>query len=175
MRFEFPWVLEHTKDVTDFQWLIVTGIGFLLVALLMARFVWPSMVKPYLVNRDQGIRQAAEQVETTLRETASLRNDYRRRLEQIHDETRQRMEEAVHEADNLRTTILAEAQQNAEALVRRGNDEVERERAKAMARLRTQFIQGVIGAANDAASRSLDDSHQRRLIDAFINDLGVKS
>ena len=69
MQLQFPWVLEHTKDVTDAQWLIITGIGFLLVVFLIVKFVWPIMFQPHLVQRQQGIEHAAAQVESTLRET----------------------------------------------------------------------------------------------------------
>lgn len=175
MHFEFPWVLEHTKDVTDAQWLMVTGMGFLLIVFLVVKFVWPSMIRPHLVQRQHAITQAAEQVESTLRETKALRDDYVQRLDRIEDETATRIAEAVREAEELHKRILAEARESAEALISRGHGEVERERAKAMARLRTEFVRGVIGAAEFAAAKSLNAAHQRRLVDEFVNELGAKS
>jgi len=172
---EFPWILEHTKEVTDLQWLMVTGIGFLLVAWLVLAKVWPGMIRPHLVERHQGIIQAAEQVESTLRETKELRDDYRSRLEGIEHETKRRLEEAVHEAEALREQILAEAAANAKAIVSRGEEEVSRERAKAMVLLRRQFVEGVIGAAQYAASRSLGAPQHKRLIEEFTKELGARS
>jgi len=71
--------------------------------------------------------------------------------------------------------ILAEAKQAALVISRRGEDEVAREQAKAMVHLRSQFVEGVIGAAKHAAANSVTDTHHRRLIEEFTKDLAVKS
>jgi len=171
---KWPLILEHPAEYSDLQWLIVRGIGFVLVLWIIIKFIVP-MFKGILDTRQTAIVEAATQVETTLRDTQEMRNDYRQRLAQIEDETRQRLADAEREAEDLKERILAEARQNAAALVRRGEDEVARERAKAMLHLRTQFVKGVIGAAKHAATSSLDTSHQRRLVDDFVKDLGAKS
>jgi F-type H+-transporting ATPase subunit b len=175
MKFHFPWVLEHTDKVTDVQWLVVSTIGFLLVAWLVVKFVWPQMIQPHLTDRHRSIVQAAEQVETTLRETQQMRNDYKQRLERIEDEAERRIAEAMVEAANLRGQILDEAKQTAGGLARRGEEEVDRERAKARQQLRTQVVQGAINAAQYAATNSLNDSNKRRLSDEFVAELGGKA
>lgn len=171
----FPFVIEHTKEVNTLQWLIITGIGFVLLALLVMRWVWPSMIQPHLAERLKNIQENARQIETTLRETDEMRGDYRGRLERIHDETERRMEEAVREAESLREQILAEAQVTARGIVRRGEEEVGRERAKAMVTLNRQFVDGVIGAARYAASQALDGPSHSRLVDDFTRNLGASS
>jgi len=175
MDLHFPWILEHTKEVTDLQWLIVTGIGFIFLSWLAVKKVWPGMVQPHLEERQKAIAHAAEQVDSTLRETEEMRNDYLRRLEEIQEETRRRLEEAVQESDRLRETILAEARETAAALVRRGEAEVGRERAKMHSRLRTEFVEGVINAARHAAVTSIDSANRKRLLSEFVKDLGGAS
>src|SRR5947207_1460840 len=91
--FEFPWKLEHTSQVTSTQWLIISLVGFALIVWVFLKFVWPSMVRPHLVDRHRGIVEAARQVESTMSETRQLRDEYQRRLEQIHEETQRRIEE----------------------------------------------------------------------------------
>jgi len=174
MPFEFPWTLHPPPGVSKGQWLVILVIGFALIALIVWRFIVP-MIGGFLSERQKAIAEAANQVEETLRETEILRNDYWQRLEAIEEETERRMEEAVREAEALRERILAEARQNAEALVRRGEEEVARERAKALALLRTQFVEGVIRAAEHTAARSLDAAQQKRLVDEFVRNVGVKS
>ncbi len=173
-EFKWPFILEHPAEFSEGQWLVVRGIGFALVLWIIVKFIVP-MFKGILDTRQAAIVEAATQVETTLRDTQEMRNDYRERLAQIEDETRRRLADAEREAEDLRERILAEARQNAAALARRGEDEVARERAKAMLHLRTQFVKGVIGAAKHAAAGSLDTTHQRRLVDDFVKDLGAKS
>jgi len=167
-------ILEHPAEITDAQWLIVRGIGLLLVAGIVWKFLVP-MVGSLLSERQAAISEASTQVEATLRETEELRNDYRRRLETIAGETERRIQEALREAEALRETILDEARHTAAAIVSRGHDEVERERAKARVHLRTQFVHGVISAAEHAAARSLDSSEHRRLVGEFIKDVAARS
>ena len=176
MPFELKWpfILEHPSDVTDLQFLIVRGVGFLLVTWLVVKWLWPSMIRPHLVDRERGIAESDAQVTDTLRETKEMRDDYQSRLQGIEEETEQRMTAAVLEAEQLSDTILAEARQTATTIVRRGEEEVARERAKAMVQLRNQFVNGVVGAAQHAA-RSLGEGDQRRLVEGFIKDLGAAS
>ena len=171
---KWPFILEHPAEYSDLQWLAVRGIGLVLLAFVFVKFVWP-MVSVHLISRHAAIVEAASQVEETMRETEEMRNDYRVRLESIHHETQLRLDEAVRESEALREQILAEANVNAEAIVRRGEEEVGGERAKAMITLRRQFVEDVIGAAHYAASRSLGAPQQRRLIEEFTKDLGSRS
>src|SRR2546423_4919886 len=152
---KWPFILEHPPEINDIQWLIIRGVGLVLVAWVIVKFIWPSMIRGHLVDRHAAIVEADKQVEETMRETAEMRDDYRVRLEGIHHETQRRLDEAVHEAETLREQILAEAHANAQAIIRRGEEEVARERGKAMVLLRRQFVEGVIGAAQYAAARSL--------------------
>jgi F-type H+-transporting ATPase subunit b len=100
-----------------------------------------------------------------------MRNDYRQRLENIEEETKTRLEAAVAEAGRLREQILEEARGLAADIVRRGEEEVAQERAKAQAHLRIQFVDSVIRAAGYAASRSLTDADQGRLLGEFVREV----
>lgn len=167
---KFPFILEHPAEYSDLQWLIVRGVGFVLVAWIFMKFVLPMIQQP-LRERQGAIITAADQVEQTLKETEEMRNDYRTRLTGIEEETGRRLEEAVREAEELSDRILAEGRQTASALARRGEDEVERERAKAMVSLRSEFVDGVIGAAQNAARQVMDAGHQKRLVADFVKEL----
>ena len=169
-----PFILEHPHEITDVQWLIVRLIGLVLLVWITVKFILPAQIKPHLVSRREDIQTADNQVEETIRETALMRDDYRVRLEKIEDETEARMAEAVREADDLRNHIITEAKQMAEAIVRRGEDEVSRERAKSMVGLRRQFVEDVINAAEHAAGK-LDAPNQKRLFDLFVSNVGDKS
>jgi F-type H+-transporting ATPase subunit b len=170
----FPWQPHPPEGTTLTQWLIVLIPGFLLAALVYNK-VMRSMVGPHLVSRRESIAEAAEQVETTLNETQELLRDYRQRLENIEDEAEARMAEAVSEAGDLREDILREARATCDGIVRRGREEVERERAKERARVRSEYVESVIRAASHAAAGSVGGPHQDRLVDDFIGGLGRRS
>lgn len=176
MPFEFhiPFELHPPPGVSPTQWLIVLVAGFVLLAFIVVRFIFP-MIGVQLTARQAAIAETAQQVEATLKETEELRSDYQMRLERIEDETEARLQEAIREADLLREHILSEAKQNAEGILRRGQEEVERERAKALANLRNEFIEDVIQATEFAVARSMSDTTQKRLVQEFVKNVGTKS
>ncbi len=169
-----PWILEHTSDVTDLQWLVIRTVGFVLLAAIVVRFIVP-VIRRMLETRRQTIIETAEQIRQTLDETERLRDDYRDRLERIADETSMRMQEAVREAEDLQAHIREEARQQAEAILERTRRELRRERAKAMAHLRIEFTDTVIEAARYAASRTLTRERQADMVSTFVRDLGTKA
>ncbi len=167
-----PFILEHPGDINDIQWLIVKGLGLLVVVFVILKFIWPTMIQPSLTQRQLDIAHQADQIEETLKETEQLRNDYRNRLAKIEDEAKARLDEAVKEADDLRNKILVEARITVEALENRGRMELERERAKAVVSLQRKFVEDVIGAAQYAAEGSLDAGMHDTLVADFVGKVG---
>jgi len=173
--FSNPFILEHTSDISDIQWLMVRSAGFVLVAILIVKWVWPTFFAPSLKDHQEGILHAQASITSTLNETAAMRDEFRARLQGIEDETERRMEEAVQEAVRLKSHILSEGETLAAAIIRRGEDEVIRERDKAFVMLRKEFIEDVIGAAQYAAEKSLNVGRQRKLVEDFVGKIGSKS
>jgi F-type H+-transporting ATPase subunit b len=173
-----PWVVEHPPEAGYVPFLMVSLIAFAVIVW----FVWKVMPSPgvtglgsVLQERRTAIAHAADQVQSTLRETEQMRNDYRTRLEGIQNETERRLVEAVSEASTLRDAILEDARKVAASIVQRGHEEVERERAKTVKAMRTEFVEDVIQAAQHAAAGSLDVNAQQRLVQEFVKNVGAKS
>ncbi len=170
----FPWTLERPENINLIQWIIVNFIGFALIVWLVWKYLLPK-IGEMLAERRTNISEMITQVDTTMRETAQLRDDYHSKLEGIQAETQLKLEQAMSEADILRNQILEEAKRDAEFIVQRGRDEVERERAKTLVRMRERFVNDVIGAAQFAAARGVSEEEHHRLMDEFIMNVGSKS
>jgi len=169
----WPFVLEHTEEINNTQWLIVKGVGLVIVAFFIVKFVWPTFIQPSLTERQLDIANQSDQIEQTMKETEQLRNDYKARLAAIEDEARKRLDEAVHEAETLKGRILSEAAITVESVEQRTRMELERERAKAVVGIQRTFVEDVIGAAHYAAEKSLDEKAQAALVDDFIGKVSV--
>src|SRR5438132_2762880 len=115
----FPFKLEVPPGASYWPFLIVTILAFSIVVWFVLKVIPGPMIRGILAERQTAIQHSSDQVDSTLRETAEMRDDYRTRLEGIADETRHRMDEAIREAAALRDTILAEAKVTAEAVARR--------------------------------------------------------
>ena len=159
-----PWLLEHPKDI------LATLVGLALLLLLLYRFAIPG-AKSLLSTRATLIETGIVQVDRQLSDVAQLRNDYSNRIATIEKEQRDRIAAAVRDADNARAEIIAEADETARAVRRRGEEEMERERTRQRILMRQQIVQITLNAAEEAVRMQNSDAVQRQLIRDFIGEV----
>ncbi len=145
-------------------------IGFVLLAALIWKFVLPG-AKTALKDRESRIEEAHNQVQTALRDVQNLRNDYDLRLKSIEAEARERIDAAVREADAVHGEIIAEAQSTADAIRRRTQEELARERNRQRLLLRRQLVQSALDAAEQSIISTNSDGIQRELIKDFATQV----
>jgi F-type H+-transporting ATPase subunit b len=161
-----PFRIEHP----EIFWSML--IGFALLLLLVVRVPIPFLSVPHykqvLDERATRIETNKQQVDTAISEVQQLRNDYATRLSRIEEEARQRIDAAVREADAARAEIIAEAEQVAQAIRRRGEEEIARERTRQRILFRQQVVKTAMDSAEGAIRDHSDDTVQHRLIGDFI-------
>ena len=165
-----PVVIEDTRLILSLL------IGFALLAWLVLRVNIPFLSVPHyravLNERATRIETNKNQVDQALSEVSQLRNDYATRLARIEAEARERIDAAVREADAARAEIIAEAEQSAQALRRRSEEEVARERTRQRILFRQQLVQRTLDSAESAIRAHSDENVQRSLISDFISRAG---
>lgn len=162
-----PFLVEHPKD------LLATLVGLILLALLLYRFAVPG-AKGMLTERATRIETETTQIDRQLRDIAQLRTDYANRIGGIEAEQRERIAAAVRDADNARADIIADANEAARLVQRRGEEEIERERTRQRIIMRQQMVQITLDAAEQAIRTQNNDQVQRNLIRNFIAQVADK-
>lgn len=161
-----PFKIEHPEVFLS------VVIGFILLLALIVRVPIPYLSVPHyrktLDEREVRISTNKQQVDTAIAEVEQLRNDYSARLERIEEEARQSIDTAVREADAARAEIIAEAEQLAQAVRRRGEEELARERTRQRILFRQQLVKTALDSAEEAVREVSDDTVQHRLIGDFI-------
>lgn len=161
-----PVAFEHPEIV------LASLVGFVLLLVFLARVNVPYLSLPYfrslLHDRATNIEETHNQVQRAQEEALQVRNDYASRLEHIEAEARAHIDAAVREADVARTEIIAEAQQTAQAIRRRSEEEIARERTRARIQLRRQIVQITLDATEDSVRAHSSEAIQRHLIRDFI-------
>lgn len=147
-------------------------IGFLLILGLGYKFVYPK-IRDLLKARQERIAQAQAQADALLAEAQAIHDEYAHRLAHIEEEHRARVEQAVKEADVLSAQIIAEAQQAAQAILQRTQEEIERERAYHQVLLRQQIVQIVLNAAEQAIRERTSEEAQHKLVREFVQQLAL--
>lgn len=171
-EFQFnPVVLE------DPRLLISLLLGFLIIGWLVLKVNIPFLSVPHyraeLIARHERIATNKQQVDQAIAEVTQLRNDYATRLARIETEARERIDAAVREADANRAELIAEAEEAAQALRRRSEEEVARERTRQRILFRQQIVQSTLDSAENAIRAHSDETVQRSLISDFIARAGT--
>ncbi len=155
----------------DFRIVATQFLGFILLWFLLNQFVFKK-VYGVLDARQQDIKSVYDQLDADRAAMETTRRDYEQRLAGIEAEAREKIQNAVKEAQTLRDNLVADAQKQAETLVEQGRSESERERQKAFLEMRHQIVALAVSAAGKVVGESLDGERQNKLVDDFIGSVG---
>ena len=163
--------------IEDTSILIAQILGFALFLVVVLKMpVSIPLGIPYLKQqsgeRAGRIAQDLQQVDTALKDTQRLHDDYAARLRDIETEQNQRISAAVREAEAARADIIADAESAATALRRRAEEEIAREQTRQRILLRQQIVQTTLDAAEQSVVALTDNKAQRSLIQDFITRAG---
>ena len=137
---------------------------------MLGKFAWGPLLK-IVDEREKSIR---EQVEAAERAAAEARDTLAKHQELLRDAGREREEilsRALKEAEQARLELVAKARAESEGLLKRGREQMQRDREQALLELRSQVADIAVEAASRIVKSSLSDEAQRRLVDEYIQAL----
>lgn len=146
--------------------------GFILLWIVLARFLFKPVLA-LLDARRQEIESTYQNAEDERAKAEEFRADYEKRLAGIEAEARARMQEAVKEAQNAKNEILADAKSRSDDILRRGQEDLAREREKTLTQLREEVVNISLDAAGKIIGESMDQPKHRKLVGDFIDRIGT--
>ncbi|MGB9588630.1 MAG: F0F1 ATP synthase subunit B [Armatimonadota bacterium] len=163
--------LFHTLNI-DPKVIASQITGFILLWVVLARFLFRP-VMALLDARDQEIKSIYENAQNEHARAEELRVEYEQRISAIESEARSRIQAAIKQGESMKDEIVADARRRSDDILRRGQQDLVRERDKALAELREEIVEIAITAAGKIVAESLDDAKHRKLVSDFINKLEV--
>jgi F-type H+-transporting ATPase subunit b len=149
---------------------IVELVTFLIMLAILARYVYPEIVK--LAEARQ--RQIAEQLkeaeeartaaEQRLKEAEEKLNDARKTAQGV-------IEAAAKSAEQLRQEMRQKAEEESKRTVEAARKEIEAERDQAVRSVRNEVASLVVAATEKVIGETLDDDKHRQLIDKAIKEV----
>ncbi len=121
-----------------------------------------------LDQRAQKIKDSLEQAEATREKATHAEEEIRKRLEEASREGQERIARALRAGEETKQKAQQEARQEAEALLVRARADIQRERDDAIQRLRQEFGDLTILAAQKVIKRALDKETHRQLIEEVL-------
>lgn len=149
---------------------VVEVITFLAMLAVLARYVYPEIVKVAEARQRaiaEQLRQAEEAragAEEKLKEAEARLNDARKSAQSV-------LEGAAKSAEQLRQELRQKADEEAKRTVENARKQIEAERDKAIRSVRTEVADLVVVATEKVIGETLDDRKHRQLIEKAIEEV----
>ncbi len=158
----------------DFQTIILQALGFLVVLLVLWKFVF-GRIGGLLEERQQEITSRMEKLEADQSELDRLNTETRQRLNEIEAEGQAKIQAAIDEGNAERQRILDQARQEASTELERARAEIQREKDEAILELRGTVAEIAIDAASKIIDQTLDAEKHQHIIDESISRLPTQN
>jgi F-type H+-transporting ATPase subunit b len=164
--------LAGTSQLLDINGTLIADlIAFLLLLGILARWVYPPIVK----RAEERQRLIAEQLEAA--EKARHEAEERlRRAEASLDDARKQAQETLQganrSAEQLRVELREKAEEGAKRLIERAQESIEAERKRALDSVRKSVAELVVEATEKVIGEALDERGHKKLIDEAIKVVG---
>lgn len=145
-------------------------IGFLITVWLLKRFAWKPLLS-MMDERRNKIKDEFQKIDDDRDEAEKLKASYQGKLKNIDAERRQKIAEAVNEANKLASDIKIGAQEEARGIIARTSEQLDRDVAKAKVQLKEEMVSITLAAAEKILQEKLDEKKERELVGAFIDDI----
>lgn len=152
-----------------FEWL-----AFMILLWVVWRYVLPPLQRA-MEQRQEAIRSQFAEAEAARTRMVTAEQEYQQGLAQMREESARLREEAAAEKAQIIAEARAEAQQQADEVLRRAEERIRVEQQQALRALRADVGRLAVDLAERIVRSSLaDDERQRRLIDDFIAQVGAE-
>ncbi len=150
---------------------IVTQLlGFLIVFFILKKYAFGSILGAIDARRKH-IEDEIQAAENKRREMESLEKDYRKRLDHIEQEARERIQEASAIGQTLAKDIQEKARQDAQKMFDRTQSEIQQEIAKARLTMRNDIVELSSLITEKIMREKLDQREHEKMVDKFIKEL----
>ena len=149
-------------------WSIIAFAGFCFAIQKLGIWNW---LKTSMAEREQNEGAVIAAAENLLAEAQASLNQYRGQLEAMDETVAEILAEAKRDADHTQSDIVATANREAELIVSRVKQEIERSRDHSLHDLFDHLAQRVTAAAEAKVKANLQADDQNRLIDETLSQL----
>jgi F-type H+-transporting ATPase subunit b len=156
----------------ELQWkaLLTQVVGFIIVLWLLRKYAWDKLLS-FTEKRRETIAAEFQNIETARADADALRRKFDEELAGIEATRRNRIQEAVHEANGIAGKIRDDARREVLEMRSKATQDIDMEMDKANAAYRDRMVDSVVTATEKLIRRRLDDAEHRRLINEFLDEV----
>ena len=150
--------------------LIAQIINFLILVAILAKFAYKPLMKA-LEDRQNRIAADIQSAEQERAAAEKLKREYQDSLAQARAQAQAIVEKAVKQAEQEATQQLQEVRSQIERERKLAQEEIIREREKALAQLRGEVVALSMAAAGKLIAKNMDSEANAKLVSDFIEKL----
>ena len=154
-----------------FVWSVIT---FLILVGLLYRFAFNPLMRMQKARQAE-IHQSIVDAESLRDEAQQLLADYKQQLAQARQEADAIVERARKAGETSKAELQEEARVQAEATLAKARQQIERDTNQALQRIREEAADLTITATAKVARSSLSEEDQLRLIKEAINEIDLST
>src|ERR671919_825598 len=124
-----------------------------------------------LKQRTDRIKEDLEKAEAARNEAQSILERYESQLQEARGEANRIIEESRRTGETMRRDLLAKAEDEANQVVARAQEEIRAERDRAFGELRRQVGELSVELAARVVGTELNKTRQMKLVDGYIDEL----
>ncbi len=153
--------------------LVAQIISFLLLLFLLKKLAWKPVLK-ILDDRKSAIESEFKEIDEMKLESERIKLEYESKLAAIEKIAKEKVEEGVKEGKRLADVIRQAAAKDAEKIIQDGKDVLKEETGRAREVLKEDIIDITISAAEKIMSEKIQEKHDRKAVEEFLEMLGKK-
>ena len=157
--------------IPPWQEIVLGLIAFILLYLVLRRFVFPQMEKMFAARVD-AIEGGIKRAEEAQAQANQLLEEYRAQLAEARTEAARIRDEARADAEDIRQDLLGKAREESDRIIAAGRDQLASQREAIVRDLRAEVGSLAVELAGRIVGESLEDeARSRGTIDRFIAEL----
>ena len=146
-------------------------VAFLVIWFILAKFAWPQ-VSGMLDKRAETIKESLANAEASRIEAQRLLEEYKAQIAEARKESAEILAEAKRSGEHLRAEMAAKAQAEADQIVAKARQAIEREKIQALGELQSSVADLSVSVAGRLIGVGLSDDEHRKLIEKYLLEVG---
>jgi F-type H+-transporting ATPase subunit b len=144
-------------------------VTFFVLFLIMKKFFFEK-IHNFMVEREEKVKTAFDNADSVNEIAENRLREYNDKLKNADTERKMILSEAKSSADENAREIIAQAETRAADIITQAQQEIEREKQRALVDMREQIAMLSIYAAEKLIEKNLNQADQKIIIDTVIKE-----
>ena len=162
--------MEGIVQLLNLPILVSSLIGFIILWMVLKKFLWKAVLD-VIDERRESIETAFQEVDDAREDVKRMKLEYEQKLTEINAEAQAKLQEAVAKGQQIAAEIKTSAEESREAMTKRAQADINREKDKVLAELRNAAIDLSFSISQRVMRDGLDKEHHDSLAQSFVDEL----